>query len=91
MSNSEQNDRIILALESAIRAGFSVTFRPGATGGAVVAVATECAYSGQASARVQPFAVARDELRDAAGQALGTLLLEIGLDRLERARAVAAE
>lgn len=86
--NPEQATTMLAALEASVRAGFAVTLRPGDTGGVVVEVKSEVVTVGTASARVKPFTVAAEHVREAAGNALAVLFLEIGQDRLAKVRAV---
>ncbi len=90
--NSEQAVLIVAALESATRAGFTVTIGPTLpTGRASVAVNRRFILAGKATSRVEPFTVVRDSVRDALGNALGVLTLEIGADRLRQEQALADE
>jgi len=84
--NSTQNDAIVLSLEQALRSGFSVEFRP--CGQAIeVTIKPVVVTVGTASHRLEAFAVVRDALRDAAGNALQTVTLECALDREARRKA----
>ncbi len=79
---------IIRALEQAVRAGFSVTFRLSETGNVCVDLAPEFVVVGEATERLEPFTVARRDFRDAAGNALQTTAIEIGMDELEKKKAL---
>ena len=78
--NSEQSASILLALEAAVRAGFAVTVEPATTGGTSVTVHPKVIRSG-ATERVERFTICREELRDALGNAMAVVVLEVGADR----------
>jgi hypothetical protein len=80
--NTEQALLIVAALESAAKAGFTVTIGPTLPTGAVsVAVGRKFILAGKATSRVEPFTVVRDSVRDALAQVTQTLSLEIFQDR----------
>jgi hypothetical protein len=87
--NTEQAVLIVAALDSAHRAGFAVSIEPAALGRVAVTVKPVAIRLGKASSRVEAFTVVRDVARDALGNALGVLTLEIGADLLAAERAAA--
>ena len=78
-------DPLIVALQDAARAGFSVCIEY-TKGQYEVDVVTRFTLVGQASERVKPFIVRRPDLTDALGNALAVVGVEIGIDRAAKAK-----
>lgn len=73
----EQADKILKAIESALRSGYEVRFRPSVTGGTTVEVGAAGGHSS--------ISIVRHECRDAAAHALQIVLSDLAAAALERA------